>query len=150
MNTPAAPEPDPAVGDVVGFEDHRRPLIRALKTGGGALVIVTVISLMVWGGMRELPGIWGVLLGAALGGGFVLLTAASVLLTSSTTPSTTMAVVLGSWLLKIIVLILALLWLRTMDFYDTAAFVTTVIIALVVVLASEVWGVVTTNVTYVG
>ncbi|WP_092257376.1 hypothetical protein [Corynebacterium cystitidis] len=125
-------------------------MLRALRLGSWALVILTIVSLAVWGGLRELPGIWGVLIGAAIGGGFVLATVISVLATSNTSPSTTLAVVLGGWLVKIVVLLLVLAWLRTMDFYDSTALGVTTIAALVVVLATEVWGVVTTRVTYVG
>lgn len=132
------------------YEDPQAPLKRALKLGGWALVALTIVSLAVWGGMRDLPGIWGVLLGAAIGGGFVLLTVVSVLLTSNTTPATTMTVVLGSWLVKLLVLMGILAWLRTMTFYDTTAFAVTVIAALVVVLATEVWGIMTTRTLYVG
>lgn len=132
------------------YEDPQAPLKRALKLGGWALIALTIVSLAVWGGMRDLPGIWGVLLGAAIGGGFVLLTVVSVLLTSNTTPATTMTVVLGSWLVKLLVLMGFLAWLRTMTFYDTTAFAVTVIAALVVVLATEVWGIMTTRTLYVG
>ncbi|MDO5512782.1 hypothetical protein [Corynebacterium sp.] len=131
------------------YDDPRRPLLRAVRFGSIALVILTVISLAVWGGMRELPGIWGVLIGAAIGGGFVLMTAASVLFTSSTNPATTGAVVLGSWLLKIVVLIIILAIIRDMVFYDRMALLVTLVLALVVVLATEVWGVITAKVTYV-
>lgn len=132
------------------YEDPQAPLKRALKLGGWALIALTVVSLAIWGGLRDLPGIWGVLLGSAIGGGFVLLTVVSVLLTSNTTPATTMTVVLGSWLVKLLVLMGLLAWLRTMTFYDTTAFAVTVIAALVVVLATEVWGIMTTRTLYVG
>jgi hypothetical protein len=131
------------------YDDPRRPLLRAVRFGSIALAILTVISLAVWGGMRDLPGIWGVLIGAAIGGGFVLMTAASVLFTSSTNPATTGAVVLGSWLLKIVVLIIILAIIRDMEFYDRMALLVTLILALIVVLATEVWGVITAKVTYV-
>ena len=130
------------------YDDPRRPLLRAVRFGSIALAILTVISLAVWGGMRDLPGIWGVLIGAAIGGGFVLMTAASVLFTSSTNPATTGAVVLGSWLLKIVVLIIILAIIRDMEFYDRMALLVTLILALIVVLATEVWGVITAKVTY--
>ncbi|WP_293952157.1 hypothetical protein [uncultured Corynebacterium sp.] len=132
------------------FDDHRRPLQRAVKLGTVALVVLTIISLAVWGGLRDLPGIWGVLIGAALGGGFVILTALSVLITSNTDAATTGAIVLGSWLLKIVVLIIVLVVIRDMQFYDTVALFVTVILALIVVLAMEVWGVMTSRVTYIG
>ncbi|MEJ5928148.1 hypothetical protein WG915_05890 [Corynebacterium sp. H128] len=131
------------------YDDHRRPLLRALKFGWLGLAVATVISLAAWGAFRDLPGIWGVVLGASIGGGFMLLTVLSVLATSNTSPATTGAVVLGSWLFKIVVLLIALYFLRDMHFYDRIAFIVTVVVALIVVLGSEVWGVVTSKVTYV-
>ncbi|GAB3696828.1 hypothetical protein [Corynebacterium nasicanis] len=131
------------------YDDPRRPLLRAVRFGTIALALITLVSLIAWGSLRDLPGIWGVLIGAAIGGGFVLLTAASVLLTSSTNPATTGAVVLGSWLLKIVVLLVVLFFLRGMDFYDRPALLVTTVLALVVVLATEVYGVITARVTYV-
>lgn len=141
---------NPATPELSEFDDHRRPLQRAVKLGTVALIVLTIISLAVWGGLRDLPGIWGVLIGAALGGGFVILTALSVLITSNTDAATTGAIVLGSWLLKIVVLIIVLVVIRDMEFYDTVALFVTVIIALLVVLAMEVWGVMTSRVTYIG
>ena len=120
-----------------------------MRLGAIALVVITIASLAIWGGIAGLPGIWGVLIGAAIGGGFVLLTALSVLVTSGSTPSTTMAVVLGGWLIKIVVLILVLLLIRDLDFYHTMAMFVTVVLALLVVLGTEVWGVITSKVTYV-
>ena len=131
------------------FDDHRRPLLRALKFGSVALIIISLMSLAIWGWLRDLPGIWGVLIGAAIGGGFVLLTALSVLLTANTSASTTGAVVLGGWLLKIVVLIIVLVLIRNEDFYDPMAFFVTVVLALVVTLGTEVYGVITSKVTYV-
>lgn len=131
------------------YDDHTRPLNRALKYGAWALVVITVLSLAVWGWLRDLPGIWGVLIGAAIGGSFVLLTALSVRMTANSSPTTAMTVILGSWLLKIAVFLIVFAFLDGLTFYDRAAFVTTVIIALIAVLATEVWGIVTTNVTFV-
>lgn len=138
------------VRDATEFEDQRRPLVRALRAGAWALVVLTVLSLIGWGYARDLPGIWGVLLGVGIGGGFVLATAASVLATSNSTPTTTMAVVLGGWLVKITVVVILLLWLRRFDFYDQGAFGVTTIAALVVALAAEAWGTITTRTAYMG
>ena len=124
--------------------------MRAARLGGIGILVLTVISLAVWGGSRELPGIWGVLIGAAIGGGFVLATVGIVLLTSNTTPQTTMIVVLGSWLLKFIVVLVILLLIKDLDFYDHTAMAVTVILALVVGLATESVGVLRTTTTYVG
>ncbi|RNE48400.1 hypothetical protein [Corynebacterium alimapuense] len=145
-NTPA----DPAGPEERSkYDDPRRPLLRALKLGSIALLVITVLSLMIWGWLSGLPGIWGVLIGAAIGGGFVLLTAMSVLLTSFTNPATTGAVVLGGWLLKIVVLIIVLALIQDLTFYDRSALLVTTVLALVVVLSTEVWGVITSKVTYI-
>lgn len=131
------------------YDDQRRPLLRALRFGSIALLVSTIASLVLWGALRDLPGIWGVLIGAGIGGSFVLLTVISVLMTSGTNASTTGAVVLGGWLLKIVVVIIVFALIRGLDFYDPMALFVTVIVALVVVLGSEVYGVITAKVTYV-
>ena len=138
------------VNDANAMTDHRKPLVRALKVASWALVVLTVVALMGWGAARELPGIWAALMGVAVGGSFVLLTAATVLATSNSTPNATMAIVLGGWLLKMVVLILVLLFIRELTFYNHLAFGVTTIAALVIVLAAEAWGVITTRVSYVG
>jgi len=57
--------------------------------------VITVLSLLVWGGKNGMPGVWGVLLGAGISGTFVLLTVLGILFTARTSPSVTLAVVLG-------------------------------------------------------
>ncbi|MDO5098435.1 MAG: hypothetical protein Q4D85_06705 [Corynebacterium sp.] len=131
------------------YDDQRRPLFRALKFGSVALVIITIISLAIWGSIRDLPGILGVLVGAAIGGGFVLLTVVNVLITAKTNASVTGAVVLGGWLLKIVVVFIVLYFLKDKTFYDPIALFVTVVVSLVVVLGTEVYGVITSKVTYI-
>ena len=134
---------DPKVNS--DFDDPRLPLKRAVQLGVKALLVIMLVSLAIWGGLKGLPGIWGVLIGA----GFVLCTALSVLFTAKSTPSTTIAVVLGGWLLKLVLLLGVLAVIREMDFYDTWALFLSVVAALVVTLGTEVWGIVTSKVTYV-
>ncbi len=139
----------PELNESQDLEDPRRPLQRALRGGVIALVAVTVFSLALWGGVRDLPGIWGALIGAAIGGGFLLLTVISALGTSNTSPATTLGVVLGSWILKAAVLLGVMFWLKSMDFYDATALAVTVILVLVVVLATETIAILRTNQLYV-
>lgn len=148
VTTSRSGEPDLTVRDTSDVDDPRRPLVRALRFGAYALATLTVISLIAWGGTRDVSGIWGSLMGAAIGGSFVLATALTVLATSNSTPTATMAVVLGGWLIKVVVLILLLLWLRSYDFYDPTAFGVTTIAALVVALVAETYGVISSRVTY--
>lgn len=143
------PMTNAAINNVDDFDDPVLPLKRALRFGSIALVAITIISLVVWGGMRGMPGIWGVLVGAGIGGGFVLLTVRSVLAASKTSPTNTIIVVMGSWLIKLLVLIVILAVIRDMDFYDKMALFVTVVLALIATLGTEAWGVVSARVSYV-
>lgn len=148
MSTSKETDPTPETTESE-FDDPRRPLLRALKFGAIALVVVTIVSLIIWGAVADLPGIWGVLIGAAIGGGFVLLTVISVLATSKTDAITTAVVVMAGWLIKIVVMLIILWVLSGMTFYDTWALAITIIVSLIIVLITETWGVITARVTYV-
>ncbi|ALA67095.1 hypothetical protein [Corynebacterium lactis] len=131
------------------YDDSRRPLLAAARAGAIALGMLTVLSLLVWGGKNGMAGVWGVLLGAAISGSFVLLTVLGVLFTAKTSPTTTLAVVMGGWLLKIVILIGVLIIIRNLQFYDHLTFFVTVVLTLVVTLGAEVWGMSQSNLTYV-
>ena len=131
------------------YDDHRLPLIRAARLGAVALLVTTLLLGTLWRSLDGAPGLWGVLVGAAVGGGFLLLTVLSVLVTSGRSPTTTAAVVLGSWLLKLMVLLVVLFVLRDLDFYSRRALFVTVVVAIVAVTGSETWGIVRSRTTYV-
>lgn len=130
-------------------DDPRVPLRRALKLGAIGWVVVTIISLSLWGAVAGLPGLWAVLIGTGIGGGFVLFTALTVLASAHTDPNTTLMVVLGGWLLKIVLLLVVLFLIRDLEFYDRVALFVTVVACLIVVLGAEVWGVITARVSNV-
>lgn len=121
----------------------------AVRLGGLALVALVVISAVVWTLVDGTPGLWGALMGAALGGAFVLITAIVVIATAGAAPQTTAAVLLGTWLLKLIVAIVVVAVIDRFDFYSRPAFAVTIIAALVVVLAAETWGILKTRTPYV-
>lgn len=121
----------------------------AVRLGGLALVALAVISAVVWSLVDGTPGLWGALMGAALGGAFVLITAIVVIATAGAAPQTTAAVLLGTWLLKLIVAIVVVAVIDRFDFYSRPAFAVTIIAALVVVLAAETWGILKTRTPYV-
>ncbi|MCT1547063.1 hypothetical protein [Corynebacterium amycolatum] len=143
MTEKTTPEPESK------YDDSRRPLLAAARSGTIALAVITVLSLLVWGGKNGMPGVWGVLLGAGISGSFVLLTVLGILFTARTSPSVTLAVVLGGWLLKIVVLIGVLVVIRNLEFYDNMTFFVTVVLTLMVTLGAEVWGMSQSNLTYV-
>jgi hypothetical protein len=116
---------------------HTAGLRKALALGTVALVVLMMLSAGVWFALDGTPGLWGALLGAAIGGAFVLLTAVVVVATARTSPTVTGAVLLGTWLLKLIVAIGVVAALKPLDFYSRPAFALTLVIAMVVVLATE-------------
>jgi hypothetical protein len=64
------------------------------------------------------PGVWGALLGVAMTLVFSGTTIVSMLVTARSSAATTGAAIMGTWLVKMIVLIGALVALRGLDFYD--------------------------------
>lgn len=116
---------------------HTVGLQKALISGVVALIALVILSAVIWYAVDGMPGLWGALLGAAIGGVFVLLTVVVVIATANTSPTVTGAVLLGTWLLKLIVAIVAVAALKPLDFYSRPAFALTIVIAMVVVLATE-------------
>jgi len=99
--------------------------------------------------MQGTPGVWGALLGAAVGGGFVLFTAVVVLATANAEPTTLAGILLGSWLLKLVLAIVVMVVLRGVDFYSRGTFVAVIALAVVGLLTVETRAVLRTNVAYV-
>ncbi|HMT51297.1 hypothetical protein [Dietzia sp. UBA5065] len=116
---------------------HTAGLRKALTLGTAALAVLMLLSAGLWGALDGTPGLWGALLGAAIGGVFVLLTAVVVVATAQTSPNVTGAVLLGTWLLKLIVAIGVVAALKPLDFYSRRAFALTLVVAMIVVLATE-------------
>lgn len=127
----------------------RLAVYQALISGLVMTAVLTVLSAIVWTAWKGMPGLWGVLVGAAIGAGFVLFTAVIMVVTGKLPDTTMAAVLMGSWLLKIVVLMGVLAVLKTMHFYDRYALAVTVLLALVFVLGAEVRGVLKTKTVYV-
>lgn len=139
----------PELNDVSRADDHTWPMRRALRNSAVALTVIALISLALWGWQRDLPGVWGALLGVGIAGGFMLITVVITILTAQTTPATMMATVLGSWLAKIAVVLIIMLVIKDMTFYDHTAFAVTVLVSLAVLLAAETWSVVKAQNVYI-
>lgn len=129
--------------------DPSAPMRAAVRYGALGLVALTVVSAVVSVLVAGMPGLWGALIGAAVGGGFILFTALGVLLTSRLPATTAGAVLLGTWLLKLILAIVVMALLKPLDFYSKGALVLTIVFALVIVLGAETYGVVSQRALYV-
>ena len=121
----------------------------AVKWGVMGLIALAVVGAILGGLFAGKEGVYGALIGAAVGGGFILFTALGVLLTAKLPALTAGAVLLGTWLLKMILAMVVLFVISDMDFYNKTALVLVIIMSLVVVLGAETYGVLGTKTPYV-
>ena len=108
-------------------------------------VVASVVAVLAAG----LEGLWGALLGSAVGGLFILATAVSVLLSAKLQPTAVGAVLLGGWIVKMLIAVIVLGLLRGMDFYNRPTLGIVVLSALVIVLGAEMYGIFRQRVPYV-
>ncbi|WP_406271121.1 hypothetical protein OH799_30100 [Nocardia sp. NBC_00881] len=125
------------------------PLRAALRYGLIGLGILVVSAVALGSAVAGMSGVWGALLGAAIGGGFILTTAAVVLFGAKLPPSTAGLVMLASWVGKVLVALVVIAILNRFEFYDRVALFLTVVGALVIVLGAETYGVLRQKVPYV-
>ncbi|WP_067479045.1 hypothetical protein [Nocardia amamiensis] len=125
------------------------PLRSALRYGLIGLGVLVVLAVGLGAAVSGMPGVWGALLGAAIGGGFILTTAAVVLFGAKLPPTTAGLVMLVSWVGKMLVALVVIAILNQFDFYDRVVLFLTVIGALVIVLGAETYGVLRQKVPYV-
>ena len=136
-----APQTESEVRELA-ISAHTVALRKALYVGIAGWLALSVVSVVVWMLVDGTPGIWGALVGAAIGGFFVLTTAITTLATAKS-PATTMgAVLMGTWLLKLLIVLGVVFVIRDFDFYSRPALVITMVLSLIVVLALETWTIV--------
>ncbi len=129
---PARPDDGPAE-QTVG--PHGRAVRAVFRTAlrdvlvllGGLLVLGVAVGALVAG----LAGVWGALLGVAVALVFSATTVWAMLRTVDASPATTAAVVMGSWLAKMVLLIVALVALRGADFYDRWVFAGVLLVGVI-------------------
>ncbi|WP_253691614.1 hypothetical protein [Cellulosimicrobium protaetiae] len=92
---------------------------------------LTVLGVAIGALVAGLPGVWGALLGVGVALLFSATTVWAMLRTVDASPSTTAAVVMGSWLVKMVVLIVILVVLRGMDFYDRWVFAAVLLVGVI-------------------
>jgi hypothetical protein len=125
------------------------PLRSALRYGLIGLGVLVVLAVALGAAVAGGSGVWGAVLGAAIGGGFILTTAAVVLFGAKLPPSTAGLIMLVSWAGKVLVALIIVAILQRFHFYDRVVLFLTVVGALVIVLGAETYGVVRQKVPYV-
>lgn len=124
------------------------PMRRVLRVGGAALLITWPMALAIGFLIDGLPGLWGALIGMGLAAVFFALTVGVALGTARMSVSVLGAAVLGSWLIKMVLLIVVLALLREEDFYSRPVLFVTLLAATIGALVLEAWVVNTTRVPY--
>ncbi len=125
------------------------PMGRVLRVAVLAgLVALPVAGLLGWllGGAA---GAWGALIGMAIAVGFLLVTVAVALLTARMDASTLGIVVMGSWLVKVALLMVVLGVLRGETFYSRPALLLALLVGVTGTLLLEGVVVTRTRVPYV-
>jgi hypothetical protein len=95
---------------------------RALRDVGLLLGTLAVAGVVAGALVAGLAGVWGALLGVGVAAVFSGTTVWAMLRTAHLAPTTMAAVVMGSWLVKMVVLIAVLAVLRGQDFYHRWVF----------------------------
>lgn len=146
MTSPDLPDPQ---HPLPSLPDPTAPMRAAVRYGVLGLLVLAVTASIVAVLVAGTPGLWGALIGAAVGGGFILFTALGVLLTAKLPAMTAGAVLLGTWLLKLILVIVVMGSIDSLDFYNRNALVLTIVMALVIVLGAETYGVLSQRALYI-
>lgn len=125
------------------------PMHRILRTGAIAAAISLPVAAVIGYLVAGVPGVWGALIGMGLAVVFLAVTVLVGLATAHTDAAMLGFAVLGSWLAKIIVLIVVLALLRGKDFYAPGVLFVALLVGIAGTLLIE-WRVVsTTKVPYV-
>lgn len=91
---------------------------RALRDTAALLAALTVLGVGIGALVAGLPGVWGALIGVGLALVFSGTTVLAMLRTLRSSPNTMAAVVMGTWLAKVLVVVVVLALLRDHDFYS--------------------------------
>lgn len=111
------PAPGPAK-PVAGPTALVAPMRRVLRTGAVAFAVALPTSMLLGYLVAGVPGVWGAAIGMGLAAGFFAITIGVALGTARMDVGVLGAAVLGSWLVKMVLLIIVLVLLRNADFYS--------------------------------
>lgn len=116
-NSPATQPPlNPPLSKAATLE--RRAYQRALRWIGLLVAALAVGGTAIGWFAAGLPGVWGALIGVALAGLCCAATVWSVAHTIGADTTSIMTTVLGTWLVKLVLIIVALAFLRGREFYN--------------------------------
>lgn len=110
---------------------------KAALLGFATWTLITIVAISAGYAVDQVRGLWGSALGSIVAGLFFAVTAVVAVKTTNLGPDQLGFVILGSWLLKILILMGVLAWLRTQDFYSRPFFFIVLLIQTMVLLVLE-------------
>ena len=127
---------------------------RALLVGLVVTSVIAIVAATAGALFSELPGMLGALLGAALGYALLGLTPLSIMWGFRLGKGDVLspgffAAVLGTWLLKFVVFLAAVLWLGDQEWLDRTVLFLTIVAAVVATLVTDLVVVVKSRMPYV-
>jgi hypothetical protein len=125
------------------------PMHRVLRTGALASLVALPLSALLGYLLGGTAGAWGALIGMGIAVAFFAVTVGVALLTAGMDATRLGIWVLGSWLVKVVILIVVLALLRDSDFYSRSALLVSLLIGTAGSLLLEARIVTTTRVPYV-
>jgi hypothetical protein len=146
---PGSPADRPRHGPTEGPTALVVPMRRVLRAGAVGAAVALPVATLLGALLGGAPGAWGALIGMGLAVAFFGVTVAVSLVTARMDPTRLGIWVLGSWLLKMVLLIVVLALLRDADFYSRPALFVSLLVGVVGSLLLEARIVATTRVPYV-
>jgi multisubunit Na+/H+ antiporter MnhF subunit len=131
MTAPSAPNPGGPDGRAPVTSEAATALFRrSLRDVLVFLAVLAVLGVVVGWATAGSKGAWGALLGAAVAFVFSGTTVWSMWRSAHSTPAAMLGIVAGSWLAKMVVLIVALVSLQGQDFYSKPVFLVVVLVGV--------------------
>lgn len=126
----------------------RKPMTAVLRWGTAGSIVAMVLAAGIGWLVAGSEGAWGGVLGIVIPVAFFSITVIVALVTLRVNPAIFGAAILGSWLVKIILLIVVLALLSGADFYSRPVFFVAFVIGTVGYLLTEAFIVIKTRVPY--
>lgn len=127
-------------------------MLALFRTVQKRLLLLTAAVALVGAGVgmlvAGLPGVWGALVAAVLGLLFTITTVAILRLVAGRGPEMLQIVIFGGWIVKMVVVVLIMLWLRNLDFYDPAVLFGTLAAVVLGAIVVEIVSVATARIPY--
>lgn len=127
--------------NTIPTSNAQRVFKKALKLSVIAMIVYAIAGALIgyfWLGM---PGLWSFVIGAVITLCFSGLTVASILIASRFDVGGFFGTVLGTWLIKLVLLIVTLFFLKDQPFIDNLAIFIALVCAIVITLSIDTWAV---------